>query len=124
MASDRAVSVFCSIDKDFDGKITLDELLIYMLEEGMDIDDCSSLFSRMDKNKDGFLSSEEFSSGMNMFSSEGGDVKTGEEWDGSHLVKPEAPNEGTGSEITTTSSRRCVLFYMFFRVPPTLSLII
>ena len=95
MAADRAVSVFRSIDKDDDGKITSDELLNYMLEEGMDIDDCSSLFSRMDKNKDGFLSLEEFSSGMNMFSSEGGDAKTGEEWDGSHLAKQEASTGGT-----------------------------
>jgi len=88
--SDRTVSLFRSIDKDEDGKITQDELLCHMLEQGMDIDDVTSLFSRMDKNKDGFLSLEEFNTGMNMFSSEGGDVKTGEEWDGSHLPDPKA----------------------------------
>lgn len=57
---DNRNRVFCLLDKNGDGKISIEELMEVMEELGADGDDARELMQLLDSNSDGFLSSDEF----------------------------------------------------------------
>lgn len=52
--------VFCLLDKNMDGRISIEELMEVMHDLGADSEDAKELMHLLDANSDGFLSSEEF----------------------------------------------------------------
>jgi len=64
----HSAKLFGMIDKDGDGKISLDELMDYQLGEGMDPDEVMKLFKNLDADHDGSLSLEEWEKGHKRYS--------------------------------------------------------
>lgn len=52
--------VFCIIDKNEDGKISIEELMEVMEDLGAHREDAREMIQLFDSNSDGFLSSDEF----------------------------------------------------------------
>ena len=57
---DRRDRVFCLLDKDGDGKISIEELMEVMEELGAEGEDAREMMELLDSNSDGSLSSDEF----------------------------------------------------------------
>lgn len=60
LETDKRGRVFRLLDKNGDGKLSIDELMEVMEELGAPGDDAREMMQLLDSNSDGFLSSDEF----------------------------------------------------------------
>ena len=60
----EAKRIFDLIDTSKDGLVSLEELMLYLLDQGMEVDEISELFQGLDEDHDGVLTLEEWEKGF------------------------------------------------------------